>query len=77
MYSLNRHTAAALCVARRGLGIKERQDFVMQEDSEKKVVNLEGRGTRIALSLKAWQWLETMVKPKQAGLTALALAAGP
>jgi len=77
MYSLNRHTAAALCVARRGMGIKERQDFVVQKDSEKKVVNLEGRGTRIALSLKAWRWLETMVKPKQAGLTALALAAGP
>jgi len=77
MYSLNRHTAAAMCIARRGMGIKERQDFAVQEDSEKKVINLEGRGTKIALSLKAWQWLETMMKPKEAGLTAFALAAGP
>jgi len=59
------------------MGIKERQSFVVQEDLKKKVMNLEGRGTVIALSLKAWQWLETMVKPKKAGLTALALAAGP
>lgn len=31
MYSLNRHTAAAFVIARRGLGIKERQTFIAQK----------------------------------------------
>jgi len=78
MYSLNRHTSAALVIGRRGMGIKERQVFgasaeekVKKDGSEKSVVNLEGRGTRIALSQKSWSWLQDQfLEPTTAGLTA-------
>ena len=36
MYRLNRHMAAALCIARRGLGIKERQNFTATERTGKR-----------------------------------------
>ena len=35
MYRLNRHMAAAMCIARRGLGIKERQNFAVTERTKK------------------------------------------
>lgn len=37
MYSLNRHTSAALVIARRGMGIKERKTFKVEPIQEKKV----------------------------------------
>ena len=71
MYSLNRHTAAALVIARRGMGIKERRDFeVKQSKSKKADLNLEGRGFATALTNKAWSWLEDcFLKPHTAPFT--------
>ena len=58
MYSLSSHNAAALVIARRGMGFLERQDFtVMSEGSKNQTLTLEGRGARIALSKKASTWL--------------------
>ena len=80
MYSLSPHNAAALVIARRGLGIKERQDFTVALDSSKKDVwNLEGRKMSIALKKKAHSWLletDLFLKSKPATLTASSLAAG-
>jgi IS605 OrfB family transposase len=77
-YSLNRHTAAALVIGRRGTGLMERQDFtVTQEDDENAKLNLAGRGFKTALTPKAYSWLEgCFLKPKPARLTASVLAAG-
>jgi IS605 OrfB family transposase len=65
MYSLNRHTAAALVIARRGMNIKEKQTFsvtqVQKTDKKtgtnKVMWNLEGRYVAIDLSQKSWSWL--------------------
>jgi IS605 OrfB family transposase len=77
-YSLNRHTAAALVIGRRGMGMLERQDFtVTQDEDENAKPNLAGRGFKTALTPKAYSWLEDcFLKPKPAGLTAPALAPG-
>jgi IS605 OrfB family transposase len=77
-YSLNRHTAAALVIGRRGMGLLERQDFtVTQEDDENAKLNLAGRGFKTALTPKAYSFLQACgLKEKQAGLTAPALAPG-
>ena len=79
MYSLNRHTAAALVIARRGMGIKEKQTFPVKEKtnktdkkerSDKDRLNLEGRGSSIDLTRKAWSWMqEGFLSPKSATLT--------
>ena len=58
MYSLNRHTSAALVIARRGMGIKEKQTFSVKEKTDKKEksdkdkLNLEGKGLSIDLTEK-------------------------
>lgn len=73
MYSLNPHTAAALVIARRGLGLLERQDFtVTPKDEGGERLTLEGRGRSHTLSRKACSWLlDGFVRqPKPAGLTA-------
>jgi IS605 OrfB family transposase len=77
-YSLNRHTAAALVIGRRGLGFLERHDFtVTQEESGSGKLNLEGRGFKHTLTPKAYSWLEDcFIKPKQADLTGPVLAPG-
>lgn len=73
MYSLNRHTAAALVIARRGMGIREKQTFsvtqVQKADKKTKankvMWNLEGRRMTIDLSQKSWSWLSScFLKPK-------------
>jgi IS605 OrfB family transposase len=77
-YCLNRHTAAALVIGRRGMGLLERQDFMVTQDvlgSEK--LNLEGRGFKHTLTSKAYSFLQSCgLKEKPAGLTAPALAPG-
>jgi len=58
VYSLNRHTAAAMVIARRGMGIVERQTFDVTEREESvERLNLEGRGFSEELTLKAWNWM--------------------
>jgi len=76
MYSLNRHTSAALVIARRGIGIKEKQTFLVKEKTDKKEksdkdkLNLEGRSSSIDLTRKAWSWMqEGFLLPKSATLT--------
>ena len=67
---LNRHTAAALVIARLGLGLKEvvRVGHVV---SKKGRVTLEARTRRIALTQKALSWMERLyeVHPKPPGVT--------
>ena len=64
MYSLNRHTSAALVIGRRGMDIKEKQTFSIkektdkQEKSDKDILNLEGRDISIDLTRKAWSWMQ-------------------
>ena len=76
MYFLNRHTSAALVIARRGMGIKENQTFSVKEKTDKKEksdkdkLNLEGRGLSIDLTRKAWSWMqEGFLLQKTATLT--------
>jgi len=61
MYSMNDHCSAALVIARRGLGITEKQTFDVFRESKPKGkgfrLNLEGRGRSLELSPKAWGWL--------------------
>ena len=54
-YSLNRHTAAALVIARRGLGILEKIR-VRLEPLKNKKLNLVGKGFEIALTRKAYSY---------------------
>jgi len=78
-YSLNRHAAAALVIGRRGMSLLERRDFMVTlgEDENSKL-HLEGKGFEIALTPKAYSWLEDcFLKPKQADLTGPVLAPGP
>ena len=77
-YSLNRHTAAALVIARRGLGIME-QIRVRLEPGENEKLNLAGRGFKIALTAKAYSYfkhLYKVVEIKVPGLTAPCLSPG-
>ena len=69
--SLNRHTAAALVIGRRGQNFQERQIFTVTPSTTKKnALNLAGRGASIALSPKAWSWLQDcFLKPNLAVLT--------
>ena len=60
-YSLNRHTAAALVIARRGLGIME-QIRVRLEPLKKDMLNLAGRGVSIALTKKAYSYLRHLYR---------------
>jgi IS605 OrfB family transposase len=55
-YSLNRHTAAALVIARRGYGLMEKIR-VRLEPLEKDRLNLAGRDRSIALTKKAYSYL--------------------
>jgi hypothetical protein len=62
MYSLSPHAAAAMVIARRGIGIVERQTFsAVSEPKPKgkgKQLNLEGKDCDpVILSPKAWEWL--------------------
>jgi len=77
MYSLDRHSSAALVIARRAQEFKERKDFKVKKDEKKKdVFNLEGRGISIALTQKAWSWLQKdFLKPNTTILTGSNLAA--
>jgi hypothetical protein len=78
MYSLNRHTSAGLVIARRGMDLKEREDFKVTPDLKKKdKLHLEGKRMSIASTVKAYSWLrESFLKPKQSVLTGLSLAVG-
>jgi IS605 OrfB family transposase len=76
MYFLNRHTSAALVIARRGMGIKERKTFKVEPIREKKVSwKLEARNETIALTDKAWSFLQDgFLKENIATLTGSELA---
>jgi IS605 OrfB family transposase len=58
-YSLNRHTAAAFIIARRGLGIMEKIR-VRLEPLEKDRLNLAGRDRSIALTAKAYSYFKIL-----------------
>jgi len=66
MYSLNNHAAAALVIARRGMGILEKQTFTdTLRGRGGSRVNLEGRSRKHTLKPKAWSWLENQfLRPK-------------
>jgi IS605 OrfB family transposase len=71
-YSLNRHSAAAFIIARRGLGIMERIR-VRLEPLENEKLNLAGRGFKIALTKKAYSYfriLYQVFEVQTPGLTA-------
>jgi IS605 OrfB family transposase len=71
-YSLNRHTAAALIIARRGYGIMERVR-VRLEPLEKDRLNLAGRDRSIALTKKAYSYFKkiyNILEVQTPGLTA-------
>jgi IS605 OrfB family transposase len=78
MYSLNRHTAAALVIARRGMGLREHQTFtVTPERSHRENLNLEGRRFSCTVTAKAYSYLQDgFLRMKPAGLTASVLAPG-
>ena len=70
-------------IGRRGMNIKERQVFEATQKAdrskdEKNISwNLEGRDEVIALSQKAWSWLQDcFLKPQVALLTGAGLVAG-
>lgn len=71
VYSLNRHSAAAFVIARRGLGMTETQTFEDPKPTGKREkLNLEGRGFSCELSPKAWGWLrDKFLRPKTSVLT--------
>jgi IS605 OrfB family transposase len=76
MYSLNRHTAAGMVIARRGMGIKERKTFT-DKIAKRKVpsVNLEGRSGKETLTLESWSYFrDKFLKMKKPRLTASPLA---
>ena len=71
-YSLNRHTAAAFVIGRRGMGIMETLR-VRLEPGENKKLNLVGRGFKIALTVKAYSYLKYLyrvIEIETPGLTA-------
>lgn len=61
MYSLNRHTAAALVVARRGIGICEKIRVRLRSGENEKL-NLAGRGFEIALTKKAYSYFRHLYR---------------
>ena len=61
MYSLNRHTSAALIIARRGMGICEKIR-VRLTPLENKKLNLAGRGFKIALTEKAYSYFRHLYR---------------
>ena len=75
MYSMPIHCAAAMVIARRGMGIVERKTFSCRKADKagkdgKISRNLEGRWGSRALSEKSWSWLrDCFLKPKPASLT--------
>jgi len=78
MYSLNRHTSAGLVIARRGLGLLERESFTVEPSKTKKnTLKLEARDVSIALTCKAFSWMQkTFLYPKKSTLTASSLELG-
>jgi len=66
MYSLNVHTAAALVIARRGMGYLESQRFTDKLTGRGgSRVNLEGRSRKHTLRPRAWSWLrDEFLRPK-------------
>ena len=75
-YSLNRHTAAALVIARRGYGIMEKIR-VRLEPLEKDRLNLAGRDRSIALTKKAYSYFKHLYRVFEVqtpGLTAPCLS---
>jgi len=72
LYSLNRHTAAALVIARAGLDIVEKIK-VRLDPAKKGKLNLAGRDRTIALTEKAYSYfchLYKVIEMKVPGLTA-------
>jgi hypothetical protein len=67
-----------MVIARRGLGIKEKKTFtVIPKVKKKDILNLEGRGISIALTQKAYSYLENcFLKIKLASLTETPLNLG-
>ena len=65
-YSLNRHTAAALVIARRGLGIMETIRVKLEPGENKKLnlagVTRQGRGFKIALTVKAYSYFKHLYR---------------
>jgi len=82
MFSMPIHNAAAMVIARRAMGIKERQTFVVKKadkpNKDGKIPwNLEGRRGSCMLSEKAWSWLrDCFLKPKPSSLTGTRLDVG-
>ena len=76
MYSLNRHTSAGLVIARRGIGLLERESFTVTPDPKKKAhLNLEGRQCTIASTVRAYSWMQkSFLYLKKSTLTASPLA---
>lgn len=75
-YSLNRHTAAALIIGRRGLGIMEKIR-VRLESLKNKKLNLEGKGFAFALTMKAYSYfchLYRVIEVKAPPLTGASLS---
>lgn len=61
MYSLNRHTAAALVIARRGMGVCEKVR-VRRTPAENKRLNLAGRCFAIAMTEKAYSYFKHLYR---------------
>ena len=61
MYSLNRHTAAALVIGRRGMGMMEVIRVKVNMSKDRKL-NLAGRGFTVALTLKAYSYFKHLYK---------------
>lgn len=75
-YSLNRHTAAALVIARRGLGICEKIR-VRLEPLKNKKLHLVGKSFKIALTVRAYsyfKYLYRVIEVKEPPLTAACLS---
>jgi IS605 OrfB family transposase len=75
-YSLNRHTAAAFIIARRGLGVCEKIRVKLEPFKNKKL-NLAGRGFKIALTVKAYSYFKLLyrvIEVKPPPLTAACLS---
>ena len=82
MFSMPIHDAAAMVIARRAMGIQERQTFVVKKadkpNKDGKIPwNLEGRHGSCKLSEKAWSWLrDCFLRPKPSSLTGTRLDVG-
>lgn len=71
--SLNRHTAAAFVIARKGQGFKESVKVVLSRSRSKEKVKLEARAGTISLTRKALTWMrslfEVVILKEQPGVT--------